>query len=108
MSVKVQAKKKGEILTYTLGPYEVLNLETGGFGADFTGTKITTNKPVVVFSGSEASDVPMFDHLSDRYCCADHLEHQLYPVQSAGTSFVVAAMPPPMRPLKSSSMRAPP
>jgi len=41
-------------------PYDVLNLETGGFGADadFTGTRVDADKPVAVFSGSEASDVP--------------------------------------------------
>jgi IgGFc binding protein len=84
----------GEELTVSLGPFDVLNLETGDFGADFTGSYIESDRPIAVFSGSEASDVPLFDNLSDRFCCADHLEHQLYPVQSAGSSFVVATMPP--------------
>ncbi len=37
-------------------PYRVLNLETGSFHADFTGSIIDASGPVVVFSGSEASD----------------------------------------------------
>jgi len=84
----------GDTLQVSLGPFEVLNLETGDFGADFTGTLVTADHPVAVYSGSEASDVPLFDDLSERLCCADHLEHQLYPISSAGTQFVVARMPP--------------
>jgi hypothetical protein len=90
---KVPARKAGESLDFSLGPFDVLNLETGGFGADFTGTKITTNKPVAVFSGSEASDVPDFPDLTTRKCCADHLEQQLFPVPTLGTTFIALTTP---------------
>lgn len=89
----IPARAAGETVEVKLGPFDVLNLETGDFAADFTGSRITSTKPVAVFSGSEASDVPMFADLADRYCCADHLQHQLFPVTSAGTRFVVATMP---------------
>ena len=56
--------------------FDVLNLETGDFNADFTGSLIKADGPVVVFSGSEASDAPIFTTLADRRCCADHLENQ--------------------------------
>ena len=92
---KVKAAKKGDTVTYTLGPYDVLNLETGGFNADFTGTKVVTDKPVAVFSGSEASDVPDFDDLTTRKCCADHLEQQLFPETTFGRVFI--ALTTPMR-----------
>jgi IgGFc binding protein len=90
---RVKAMKKGETLTYKLEPFDVLNLETGGFGADFTGTRVSTDKPVVVFSGSEASDVPNFFDLTTRKCCADHLEHQLFPMTTLGTTFVALTTP---------------
>jgi len=93
-SEQIPAQAAGDTLSVTLGPFDVLNLETSDFAADFTGTAVEADQPVAVFSGSEASDVPMFDDLSDRFCCADHLEHQLYPITSAGNSFVVARMPP--------------
>ncbi len=85
---KVRAAKKGDTISYTLGPYDVLNLETGDFAADFTGTRITADRPVVVFSGSEASDVPDFQDLTTRKCCADHLEHQLFPTTTLGRTFI--------------------
>ncbi|MDY0001854.1 MAG: IgGFc-binding protein, partial [Polyangia bacterium] len=92
-SESIPARAAGETIDMSLGPFDVLNLETGDFGADFTGTRIKADRPVAVFSGSEASDVPMFDSLAFRYCCADHLQHQLFPVTSAGSRFVVARMP---------------
>jgi hypothetical protein len=76
-----------------LQPFEVLNLETGDFNADFTGSLIDADQPVAVFPGSEASDAPSFSVLAQRFCCADHLEHQTTPVRSVGKSYVLAKMP---------------
>ncbi|HJL15041.1 MAG TPA: IgGFc-binding protein [Sandaracinaceae bacterium LLY-WYZ-13_1] len=77
-----------------IGPFDVINLETGGFNADFTGTLIDADKPVSVFVGSEASDAPRFDTLSNRQCCADHLEEQLFPNDTLGRRFFIGRMPP--------------
>ncbi|MEZ4314048.1 MAG: IgGFc-binding protein, partial [Polyangiaceae bacterium] len=74
----------------TLGAFDVLNLETDDFNADFTGSVIESDGPVAVFSGSEASDAPHFETLAERRCCADHLEDQLDPVRAAGKAFAVA------------------
>lgn len=80
--------KPGEVLEMTLQPFDVLNLETDDFNADFTGTLVESDGPVVAFSGSEASDAPHFEDLSQRACCADHLEEQLDPIATAGKLFV--------------------
>lgn len=77
----------------TLGPFDVLNLETGDFNADFTGSIVEADGPVAVFTGSEASDAPHFETLSERQCCADHLEDQLDPLRTAGKTFVVPHNP---------------
>ncbi len=73
--------------------FEVLNLETGDFNADFTGSTIQADQPVAVFPGSEASDSPMFTVLASRSCCADHLEHQTPPLRTVGKSYVLTKMP---------------
>ncbi len=86
--------KKGDILTFDLDQYDVLNLETEGFLSDFTGSRISSDKPIAVFTGSEASDVPTWTHFAERQCCADHLEHQLFPTSAAGMSFVAPRTPP--------------
>lgn len=92
---KIPALKKGDVLEIKLNAFEVLNLETGGYGpdADFTGTRVDASKPVVVFSGSEASDVPDPPDLTTRRCCADHLEEQLFPTSTLGRTFIALTTP---------------
>ncbi len=85
----------GETITFTLDRFEIVNLETDGFNADFTGTSIVTrgNQRLAVFTGSEASDAPRFDSLATRQCCADHLEEQVFPEDSFGTHFIAVKTP---------------
>ncbi len=83
----------GATLQVELGPFDVLNLETDGLNADFTGTRVRSSMPVSVFVGSEASDAPRFDTYATRQCCADHLEEQLFGDETLGTGFIIARMP---------------
>ena len=91
----IAAKAKDELLELTINPFEVINLETEGYGpdADFTGTRIEASRPVVVYSGSEASDVPDTPDLTTRRCCADHLEQQLFPTSTLGRHFIALTTP---------------
>lgn len=89
----VEETPKEGIIEMRLDPFDVLNLETGDFNADFTGSLIEADQPIVVFSGGEASDAPYFDTLLERSCCADHLEEQLDPIRTAGRNYVLAHTP---------------
>lgn len=89
----IDATQPGEPIDIELDPFEVLNLETEDFNADFTGSSISADGPVVVFTGNEASDAPFFDTLSRRQCCADHLEEQLDPIRTAGRFYVATVSP---------------
>ena len=84
---------KGGEIDVTLQPFEVLNLETGDFNADFTGSLIDASGPVAVFTGGEASDAPFFPSIAARYCCADHLETQMTPVRAVGKRYVLGRVP---------------
>jgi hypothetical protein len=84
----VGALAPGGVAELTLNAFDVLNLETDTFEGDFTGSVVSSDRPVAVFSGSEASDVPRFTSIADRKCCADHLEEQLDPIRSAGQQFI--------------------
>ncbi|MBU1410272.1 IgGFc-binding protein [Myxococcota bacterium] len=92
--IDIPAAEAGQTFTVDMHEFMVLNLETDGFQADLTGTRIVADRPIVVFSGSEASDVPLWDFFAERYCCADHLEHQQFPLSAAGTKFVAARVAP--------------
>lgn len=89
----IESLSPGDRLEVELQPFEVLNLETGDFLSDFTGSLVEANNPVVVFSGAEAADAPYFGRLADRSCCADHLEEQLDPIRTAGTTYFAAHGP---------------
>jgi len=113
----IPAMSPGDTFEATLQPYDVLNIETQGPGADLTGSYIEASNPVVVFGGSEAANAPNTNHCvdidevtgegvcefkrdepcSDNYdcnaarlntCCADHLEQQLYPIGVWRTHYV--------------------
>jgi IgGFc binding protein len=96
----IPATEAGEELTLTLDAFDVANLETDDFNADFTGSIVSADGPVVAFSGSEASDAPFYDTLRDRSCCADHLEEQLDHVRTAGQHFVATVSPNRARAIK--------
>ncbi len=89
----VPASNAGDTLTFNIGPYDVINLETGSFNADFTGTEVSASEPITDYSGSEASDVPYWTTIAERQCCADHMEEQLFPLSALGTQFVAVKTP---------------
>jgi len=96
----IAATDAGGELKLTLDPFDVANLETDDFNADFTGSIVSADGPVVAFSGSEASDAPFYKTLRDRRCCADHLEEQLDHVRTAGQHFVATVSPSRLEALK--------
>ena len=105
----IAAQAPGGEVTVTLGPFDVLNLETDDATiqdevptmADLSGSEVTASKPVAVFSGSESTGVPgVFStnvpkppSWSGEMCCYDHLEDQLVPAQAVGRHYVVARSP---------------
>lgn len=46
-----------------------------------------------MYVGSEASDAPSFTDLSERSCCADHLEVQVTPTRAVGQHYTIGRMP---------------
>ncbi len=105
----IPAANPGQQIVIKLGPFDVLNLETadGTFQddpkttADLTGTVVLSDKPVAVFSGVESTaapggvvEIPTFPGWTEEdTCCLDHLEEQLFPVESIGKSYVITRSP---------------
>lgn len=103
----IAAVPAGETLRMTLGPFDVLNLESTEVDeADFTGTFVQSSAPVVVFAGTERSAAPYtgdnmllptppgtFAGTSPNLCCHDHLEEQVFPVTSWSREFVAGHSP---------------
>ena len=80
----IPALNAGDKITFQLEQFDVLNLMTNEVGSDLTGSQVIADKNVVVFGGSEAANAPETDPIT---CCADHLEQQLYPVNTWGKRY---------------------
>lgn len=85
----VQPIAAGETVTFDLDQGEVLHLQTTSVDeADLSGLHIQSTSPIVVFAASECANVPE----SVAYC--DHLEQQLYPVNTWGTRYIASKFAP--------------
>jgi IgGFc binding protein len=101
----------GDQIVVTLGPYDVLNLESlqpspaspmdcqtlADQDGDFTGSRIIASAPVAVFSAAERGSglggaTPPSPPGTDE-CCTDHLEEQLAPDTALGWQFAVGRSP---------------
>ena len=87
--VGIPAMKAGEEQTFTLKQWDVLNIEADSKLSfppkpeqmgDLTGSHVYSDKRIVVFSGHEESVIAP-DETKDS-CCAEHLEEQMFPVES--------------------------
>jgi hypothetical protein len=92
----------GATRTFKLTYGQVLNLQAfeaklAGGKNDLTGTHIKANKPVAVFAGHEAAVIGEPGNNPDGSergsCCADHIEHQLLPLQSWDSTYIAALSP---------------
>lgn len=97
----IPATPAGGVVTATLGPYDVLNLESDMVPGDLTGTVVESSAPVAVFSGGERgiapwdvdSGIPLPPGERPDPCCTDHLEEQVFPTSAWGTTFVLTHSP---------------
>jgi len=85
----VAAMSPGDTETFALDQGQVLQLMTPRHeGEDLTGMTIQSDQNVAVFSGHECANVP----LGANWC--DHLEQQLFPVDSWGKEYVLGKFAP--------------
>jgi hypothetical protein len=89
---EIPAMDPGRTYTFKLKPFDVLNIASGredtydalGNGiptGDMTGTEIFATGRVAVFGGTECTEVP---NTNPRTGACDHMEQQIYPVNSWG------------------------
>jgi len=82
----VSALSPGTPYLFTLAQGEALNLETDGAdGVDLTGTTVDADQKITVIGGHECANVPL------GISACDHLEQQLFPVETWSTEYVADA-----------------
>jgi IgGFc binding protein len=57
-----------------------------GANGSLSGTRVVADKNVAVFGGSVATSEPA----NTKNCCADHVEHQMLPLEAWGSTYAVA------------------
>ncbi len=108
----IPATDQGVPLQFTVNPYDVVNLESDqptvsiqqcfnylDRDGDFTGTVVTSSKPIAVFSslergsgtgGAEPPEPPNWD---GEGCCTEHMEEQMLPTVALGWRFAISRSP---------------
>jgi hypothetical protein len=108
----IAAAGRGASVSATIGPYDVVNLESDqpevdiqqcfnylDRDGDFTGTVVRSSSPVAVFTslergiglgGAHPPDPPDWD---GNDCCTDHMEEQMLPTTALGWQFTVNRSP---------------
>jgi len=78
----------GTPVSFTLARGEVAQISSGQVGTDLTGSLITSDRPVAVFSGANCTRIP------DNVNWCDHIEEQLYPTTAWGKDFLLVKLSP--------------
>jgi hypothetical protein len=75
-------------INVTMQPFEALNVAGAGVSPveDLTGSIIEADKPIAVFGGHTCTNVPF-----NSPAC-DHLESQLFPLETWGSRFIIAPL----------------
>ncbi len=83
-----QALYPGSYQNVTLSRGQVLTAigSAAGAAGNLSGTRVVADKKVAVFSGSVATSEPS----TTTKCCADHVEHQMLPLEAWGSAYAVA------------------
>ena len=85
----IAAGGPGVPVTATLNAGDYLQIASNGANTSLAGTLIETdaNTPVGVFAGHECALIPT------NSCCCDHLEEQVFGIQTWGESYAAARIP---------------
>jgi len=79
----------GVTTPFTLQEGDFLQLTVANHWDDFTGTYVESDGPVAVFSSNDCVNVPA----DINYCCCEHLEEQLFGLQTWGKIYMASRVP---------------
>ncbi len=83
------ALQPGDTAEVDLTEGDVLQLTTTTWMASFSGTFVESDGPVAVFTENDCSNVPT----DPGYCCCEHLEEQVFGLQTWGKEYVASRSP---------------
>ncbi len=98
MTPSIATNGGGGVPAYTAGQQATLPVLNAGdyiqietkaaSQSGFSGTYLVSDKPIAVFSANECANIPGLPK-----CCCDHVEEQIYGLQTWGKSYVASRLP---------------
>ena len=85
----VDALSAGSMGTYDLQEGDYLQLTIKNWMDSFSGTTVESDGPIAVFTENDCSNVPA----SGQDCCCEHLEEQVFGLQTWGKTYVASRTP---------------
>lgn len=86
------ALSPGDTTTVELQQGQVLHVKARNVCSDLTGSLVVADKRVMVMGGHECANIPIDAKCSEVFCCCDHLEEQLFPVDTWGKHYIVSRL----------------
>jgi hypothetical protein len=85
----VPALQPGVQTAFNLEEGDYLQLSVQNYMDSFTGTYVEADGAISVFASNDCADVPAVTG----HCCCEHLEEQIFGLQTWGTNYVAARVP---------------
>jgi len=85
-TANVNGRMAGQPYTVVLNQGRTYQLQTNALGGDLTGSTITSDKPIAVFSGMQAGVVPALAGIT--YCCANFVVEEMLSTDLWGENFL--------------------
>ena len=85
----IPALQPNVVHSFTMEQGDYLQLTVQNYMDSFTGTYVEADKPVAVFTSNDCANVPA----SSSYCCCEHLEEQVFGLQTWGMHYVASRVP---------------
>ncbi|MBL6975934.1 MAG: hypothetical protein ISR64_09405 [Deltaproteobacteria bacterium] len=79
----------GGMGTVALQQFQTLHVKSNENCSDLTGTLIEASKKIAVMGGHECANIPAGANCGGEFCCCDHLEDQLFPVEAWGKHYLL-------------------
>jgi len=75
--------------TVILSQFQTLHVKSNKSCSDLTGTLVESSGKIAVMGGHECANIPAGSNCGGEFCCCDHLEDQLFPVQAWGKHYLL-------------------
>lgn len=83
------ALSAGGKATVVLQQFQTLHVKSNKSCSDLSGSLVQASQKVALMAGHECANIPAGSNCGGEYCCCDHLEDQLFPIDAWGKHYLL-------------------